>query len=810
MASVASNKSSYYYELRIYFRHGNTIQINEAVDSQSGGQRYITDFTVRRGVDSPASLNFTVRDLGRNDSLYRDLRDIAIKQAGSEQAAEKQLFVDESSDVTWKQILESGNVVKLRVNNEYRGTFFVSSMRRSVNNRTTGYSVSCIGVQTWLMRQSLYFDVGGEAHYLKKHKKKKSKYLAAFEKYVTPDDIKASVRPDDAIKYIVNKLLKGFVTTVYGDYTFTDGSSVNDMFYLAVSPALYYTTDLGVIMQVATFFSGSDFSIWDAIYRYRSAPFHEIWVTTGGRNLMLFNASKSLDKGADDVKGLYKLHDEKEYIVFRPTPYDHPAIVNEEIADIEGETISIGTIRDVSLHSVAATFTGITIGKDAIIDSDLYQSDDNLYSVYKVSAGGAKITSGAADVLWPPITDHFALRQVGKRVFTSVMEGLDTGPAIKKKAGKKLADIIRYFRILQAKAWNWFKWNGRFNKGSITIQWLPEIYEGIHVRLRPGYPDENGIYYLNSYSLRMSDRSLTYTLEVTRGFPDDGFMKAAVDYVKKKTVDPKISDPSISSEPKKDIPKKEGDDTDKEDPAYSTIGGGDMKIDNKTGDIIDKESGETVGNIHKEFYKGAKVGTVSSSAPVAESEYLPEGKSLAITRFNQYLLKLPNGDQYPYKEYACLYVSYHMAFKYMGLTTAIGDFAVQCQNKSPVVMSNKFFIRSHAGMLQQAGLFSTYGTSKFVKVSASTWDTAKEQIDIDIPCIASLGGGHFMTIKGYNIVAGEKFFLIADPGAWNDTHIEVATWKSFRFGANKKREYSQKKDGSGPRKMTSMLTFLLR
>jgi hypothetical protein len=82
---------------------------------------------------------------------------------------ERQLFQD-GIDVTWKQILETGNVVKLTINGEYRGTFMISSISRVTNERVTGYSVSCIGLQEWLSRQSVHWDVGAEALYLKKNK----------------------------------------------------------------------------------------------------------------------------------------------------------------------------------------------------------------------------------------------------------------------------------------------------------------------------------------------------------------------------------------------------------------------------------------------------------------------------------------------------------------------------------------------------------------------------------------------------------------------------------------------------------------
>ena len=706
-------------------------------------------------------------------------------------------------DVTWRQILETGNVIKIRVNTEFRGSFLVSSIRRTVNDRVTGYHVSCIGMQQWLMRQSIFFDVGGEAHYLKKTKKKESPFLKKFKEYVTPDALKETINPTDAIKYIINKLLKGFMDSVYGKYAFTDGSTINDMIYLAVSPVSYYGVDVSVLMQITGIFSGSDYSIWDAIYRYRSAPFHEVWVTTGGRFIQLFDKDDNADSR---LYGYYRLHDEKEYIVFRPTPYDHPAIIDSEIDDIEGKVIALDTIRDLSLNSVKATFSGATIARESIINSDLYSSDENLYSVYKVTASGPKITSGVADVVWPPILDKQALRQVGKRVFMSVLEGLDMSSAIKKKAGAKVSTLIKYFRVLQAKAYNWFKYNGRFTKGSLHIQWIPQIYEGEHIRLAPGYGDEYGLYYLNTYTLQMTHNSLTYTLDVTRGFPEEGFAKAATDYKEKtKEKKPKVSEPKIIKKNIPDIPTVGGGGGEKpsgkgpdeteigEDKEYSYSGEDGLKINSSTGDIFDEKTGEKVGNA---YLKSAKGSTASSSSAGGgtEGEPLSNGKKLATVRRSQYKLNMPQRD------YACLYMCWYIETSFM---TSLGktpeQFAELCiQQKA---MRSDFFVNSPEKILIAADL-SQYVTSVMQANAPAAMQKVKDSIDADIPVIASLGGGHYQLISGYDTVDGELFFLVDDPGLAVDTHVETTTMRVFKFGANKLRIYSKNKKGE-QRKVTS-------
>lgn len=604
------------YRLEIFFRHGATIQIDEAINAESGKKQYITDFICGRGVDVPSYLNFTIRELSRSDKLFKNLMGLDSEDQ----------FFSSGKDFTWKQILESGNVVKLTVNGEFRGAYIVSSIRRNTNERTTGYTVQCIGMQTWLMRQEIYFDIGGELLYLRKNKGAKSKFFENFKEAVTPEKLKDATTPKKAIDFIINKLLKGFLNTQYADYIFTDGSKIDSMIGLALSDVSYYEKYLN-IWSVLGAMGGSSYSIWDSIMQYRSAPFHEIWVTTGGRWIALYDAKLKGDKGS--LAGSAYLDEGKEYIVFRPTPYDHPRIVDASISDIgfkdqPPREITTGVILDTSLHSVDESFSGIILGSEHIIDSDIFNSDDNLYSVYKVSANGPKIASGSADIIWPPVVDTHALRKVGKRVFPATMDGLDVSDIIKKKNGGAVKDLIQYFRILQAKAYNWFKYNDKFNKGSLRIQWLPGVYEGTHFKLSSSYADEDGIYYLNSYKMAMQARELTYTLEVTRGFPEDGYKNNQTDYIKKK--EDKISDPKVSTSSSTKAGTGSSTDT------GSSGSGGAGSSSSTTGGSATRV-GENVVKVRGKIKVGQN--NIPGTPPVSGSGGTrPSGKGSAVTYFS--------------------------------------------------------------------------------------------------------------------------------------------------------------------------------
>lgn len=533
-----------HYSFIIHFRHGKSIPIEGTINAGDRSKQYITDFSVRRNISSGGSLTFTIRDLSRSDSLYLYMKNLFIM-------GERQLFQD-GVDVTWKQILETGNVVKLTINGEYRGTFMISSISRVTNERVTGYSVSCIGLQEWLSRQSVHWDVGAEALYLKKNKLKESQYLKNWSKYVPSSDLPETTSPAGGIKFIINKMLNGFIDSVYGSYRFNDGKTIQDMIGLALSPVSYFGMNTQIIQRMGSVMTESGFSIWDAIIKFQAPPFHEIWVTTGQRLISLYDmkfqsggvAGKAI---GSSVGGRANLENDKEYIIFRPTPYDHPFINDAQVDQIPGKNgqprvITTKMLNDYSLHTVEATMANFGIGPDQIITQRLHNSDDNLYSTYKVQSFLMRLSGGTADTLFPPIVDLEAMRQVGRRVYTASLEGKDVSKDIKKISPESHTTTVEYFRILQAKAYNWFKYNGRFNKGQIVIAWMPGIYEGMHVPVTSLYPDEDGVYYINGYELTVTHNDMTYNLDVTRGFPFTGFKRNATDYSNPK--ESEISNPT--------------------------------------------------------------------------------------------------------------------------------------------------------------------------------------------------------------------------------------------------------------------------
>ncbi len=618
-----------HYSFQIFFRHGRSIGIDGTINAANGrSKQYITDISVRRSIGASASLTFTIRDLSRSDSLFLQLK--ALFTLG-----EKQLFPDDS-DVTWKQMLEPGNVVKISVNGEYRGTFLVSSMRRVTNERATGYSVSCIGLQEWLMRQSVHFDVGAEALYLLKNKLNKSKYLENFPKFVPPSEIPESSSPAGGITLIINKIMNGFMDSIYGSYKFNDGSTIQDMIGLALSPVSYFGTNTQLVSRIGSIKTESGFSIWDAIMQYQAAPFHELWVTTGARIISLYNIrfkgvpwAEGKERAAT-LAGLTNLKDDKEYIVFRPTPYDHPLINDAEVDQIPGKNgtprvITTKMLNDYSLHNVDATTANFGIGADSIISQQIHVSDDNLYSTYKVHSALAKLSGSTADTLYPPIVDYEAMRQVGRRVFSASLEGLNVSKNLKTILPEDHTTSVEFMRILQAKAYNWFKYNGRFNKGQLTIQWMPNIHEGMHVPITSLYPDEDGIYYINGYELQITHNDMFYTLDLTRGFPYSGFKKTATDFVDKKessitapapktTTDSNKNKPPVTGGVKKDnVRTGTGGGTGGRKRGAGRSGGGGgsyitltntstnksivIKINDTNGDVYDASTNRKLGNI---------------------------------------------------------------------------------------------------------------------------------------------------------------------------------------------------------------------
>jgi len=254
--------------------------------------------------------------------------------------------------------------------------------------------------------------------------------------------------------------------------------------------------------------STADIGIWQQIMKYQSAPYHELWVTTGGREISM-----------SDEEGSVMLSDKKEHIIFRPTPFDDKdALATAQIPE-PMDAILAGGEKIIELHSVENNIKHI-IGDEDIISLEVNSSDDFAFSYYTMSFSGyGSMDSSSTGILVNPIVDKRQLRLIGKRVFTSYIDSVDMSDAIVGTG--KYDSLIEAWRNLQFKSYVWFRNNSDFNKGRVTIPWLPGIYEGEHVTLAmQKNKEDSGTYYITEYRMDINAEqgSVEYDLQLQRGY----------------------------------------------------------------------------------------------------------------------------------------------------------------------------------------------------------------------------------------------------------------------------------------------------
>ncbi len=452
-------------------------------------EKYLKKLTIHRGVNEPATLNFVLSSLKADDLIAK----LAPKLEG---------IVNPSGEVTWKTILRTGSHCRVYINEEFKGIFLV----RSVKKRTTPlgffWNVNCYGIQHFLERQNLFFHLGSEGT-----QSGEFSLLNAFLSDI--DASKLASSPQDAIKIIIEDFL--FKTLQDGLFRFSNNKTIEDYIDFAFSSFSYYDLNLVLMQNIAPM---QDFNIWDAITKFKSPPFHEIWVTNGGRTISLASGDFKI------------LSDDMEYVVYRPTPFDDLALTGSPKPN-PTQAFTPGGESPLDLHFVDSSLLvcGNAILDFHVKDSDLEVNDDNGYSYYNLVLSGLGMDSNLPNQIFPPIIDLEALRFLGKRVFNAYFEGIDLANVV-KGADPLYYSALTVGKSLQLKMYHWFKYNTEFHKGTITTRWIESLAEGEHLWYQAEKsPEEAGYYYINAYDLvfDVEESFVEYILHVSRGTPFNGF-----------------------------------------------------------------------------------------------------------------------------------------------------------------------------------------------------------------------------------------------------------------------------------------------
>lgn len=453
-------------------------------------QKYLKSINVIRGISEPASLSFSLTAIEQDDFIMKLVPPL------------DGIFT--TGQVTWKTILRTGSVCKVYINDEFKGIFLTNDVFKVQDERSITWYVECYGIQEFLRRQSLFYHLGNEA----------GAYSISFVlANVKTSDILLS--PQKAITTIVEDFL--FKTLQDGSFRFSNTSTIEDFLSVfpppigGISPISYYGFNKMLLQGLAP---TQDYNIWEMLQRYQSPPFHELWVTNGGKIITL---------GSGIISYLPR---DTEYLIFRPTPYDDSVL--ESVPEVPNlNVIPVGGEFKLPLHTVDESLlsTGNVITDYHIKEMNIGRNDNNAYSFYSIRLSGMGMDSNTSSKILPPYVDLDAMRYLGKRVFEAELAGLELTDKV-GSADPLRASAIILAKQLQYKAYTWFKMNSEFNKGTFKTIWLKNLSEGEHIWYEgKENPEETGHYYINRYNLTFDVEALTveYVLDVTRGTPKSGF-----------------------------------------------------------------------------------------------------------------------------------------------------------------------------------------------------------------------------------------------------------------------------------------------
>jgi len=479
--------------IEITTRSGVSFEVSAEIDTLFDvikTEKYLKNFHLTRGINEGASLDFTLSDIKPDDWLSAL---IPILEG-----------LITTSKVTWKTILRPGSLCKLYLNDEFKGSFLVRGVTVSGDPSAKEFHVQCYGLQEFIQRQNLFMHFGTE--------------LGAYSLAFAMKDVQlqsATATPQGAIKIILEKFL--FETLQSGNFRFSNTDEIEDQLVIGDPPfggmslLSYYGLNQVLIQN---FQPTADYNIWENIMKYQSPPFHEIWVTNGG---------KVVSMGGGMVSSLPS---DVECLIFRPTPYDDVVLSGAPAVPLLNN-IPVGGELPLILHTVDENLqlTGNYIRDYQVKSINLGFDDNNSYSMYAVKLSGAGMDSNSSSKLFPPFVDLDAMRYLGKKVFEAEIMGMDMTDTL-GSADPKRFTALQIAKTLQKKAYDWFKFNSEFLKGTITTRWMEDVSEGQWLWWETeAYPDFHGYYYINSYSLDfdIEANKVDYTLNVTRGTPKEGF-----------------------------------------------------------------------------------------------------------------------------------------------------------------------------------------------------------------------------------------------------------------------------------------------
>lgn len=276
------------------------------------------------------------------------------------------------------------------------------------------------------------------------------------------------------------------------------------------------------------------FSIWNYegdimnfLKSFVSSPFNEIYVETGGAEVVLGNVKEytggywnptssfsdvSAGNGNEILtsvpseKRLFKMKTGKAYLVFRPAPYDDEDVEN----NIEPKNMeSLLSMQDLIQYD---------IDDSKIVEKKLKIGRNNIPSFYHTIPASGLITGDASRFFVQAEYDEKALRRYGYNPMEVKLDSFNISTKNFKDGG--VQDICTKF---QKKLKSWYRFSDKYIRGTFVIKGDAEIRIGNRLNYKRisgeiENEDEEGKYYIRGVTHTYSfGEKFETTLTVDRG-----------------------------------------------------------------------------------------------------------------------------------------------------------------------------------------------------------------------------------------------------------------------------------------------------
>lgn len=426
---------------------------------------------------------------------------------------------------SWFQVLQTRTLVDIYIDGVEQLIGVVTSIQRvgSVAGEFKGYSVSGVSLGHALKEMCVVWD---------RCEKYNPKWTVSGIFQWLPEDLehfRAISSAEEAMenRYEVwNAAIRGKMDF---DYRFANGKKIEDLISVKRSAnggtlsEMHYAQDLPWSKDLFVY----EGDYWQYFKSLISAPFNELFVDCGDREIRLWNEDTVHETRISDLSrraGTLTPHIEPGYkqtvrlkrgmvhLIFRPSPLDDDDLGISGFSYLRYQDIvkSAEAVKPPKFQEYVA------IVDEDIVTTSLAATSDSLYTAFYVTFGGHSLINPAKLALAPMEYVEDAIALYGYKLLKANIEGIDYSAM----------DVPRalegpYVDWLQKKLRSWYQWSDKMLGGGFHLRGNPYLRPGKYLlNLTRENRFERRRYYIDAVTQSyVYGSGFTSKVQVSRGIP---------------------------------------------------------------------------------------------------------------------------------------------------------------------------------------------------------------------------------------------------------------------------------------------------